>query len=503
MEVSARQRVIRFFDSKWFFGLIILLFAAEALWLAVVNRYPMAFDESYHFGLIQFFSHRLSPIVTSQPSTTYALGSIAHNPSFLYHYLLSFPYRLVAHFTTNLKIQVISLRVINIAFAITSLYVIRKTLRLIGLKASVASLVVFIFAFTPVFTALSAQINYDNLLILVTSLTVYLLLSLIKTFQRERQLNVNTALKLLCLCLLASEVKYAFLPIFIGVFGCLIWLLVRVYRTSKAKLWSQLKTGFSELSKSRKIAFAAIGLIGLGLFTTTYGVNLVRYHNPVPQCNQVLSVQDCEHYYSWDRNYQLAIHKTSGPKLSTISYSYLWVKTATYQLYAEIIPTGGMVPIARDFLIILGAFASVALFCTLTQLRRIFREYKTLVPLAVVAVCYIFFLWARNYHDYLQLGQPVAIQGRYLLPVLVYAYVVLSLGVIFVLQGRKLFQSALKPLAVGLLVGTFVYFGGYSSYATHVSPAFGWVAAKPHVAKASQTAPDDSTVALRLHAKLV
>ena len=93
----------------WLFIALLCLFGAETAWLSVTSRFQMAFDESYHLGLIQFFSHRLNPIVTSQ-TNSYNLGAIAHNPSFLYHYLLSFPYRLLDSLGASLRVEVVSLR---------------------------------------------------------------------------------------------------------------------------------------------------------------------------------------------------------------------------------------------------------------------------------------------------------------------------------------------------------------------------------------------------------
>src|ERR1035438_773805 len=169
MEVrtSGVKKFSSFLESNWLTIIILLIFAAEASWLALTSRFPMAFDEGYHFNLIQFFSHRFNPIVTSQPSSTYALGAIVHNPSFLYHYLLSFPYRLIAHFTSSIETQVILLRFINIGLAITSLLIMKKILSRLGLPYILVNILLLVFALTPLVTALSAQINYDNLLILV------------------------------------------------------------------------------------------------------------------------------------------------------------------------------------------------------------------------------------------------------------------------------------------------------------------------------------------------
>jgi hypothetical protein len=88
---------------------------------------------------------------------------------------------------------------------------------------------------------------------------------------------------------------------------------------------------------------------------------------------------------------------------------------------------------------------------------------------------YLAILWLRNYHDYLQLGQPLAIQGRYLLPVLVYFYALGALGIYYALKSKVAAQYRnLQPAIVVMTVFAFLYFGGYVRYLSVVSPNDYW-----------------------------
>ena len=77
------------------------LFVLQAAWIALSGRYPMAFDENFHLGIIRLYAHHISPFWSGQPAGANAFGAVARDPSYLYQYLMSFPYRLVSIFTSS------------------------------------------------------------------------------------------------------------------------------------------------------------------------------------------------------------------------------------------------------------------------------------------------------------------------------------------------------------------------------------------------------------------
>src|SRR5579872_6980280 len=93
-------------SNKYFIGLV-LFFICEALWIAFSGHYPMAFDEDFHFGVIKIYAHHISPFLSHQPANADEFGAIFRDPSYLYHYLMSFPYRLITLFTKDQTIQII------------------------------------------------------------------------------------------------------------------------------------------------------------------------------------------------------------------------------------------------------------------------------------------------------------------------------------------------------------------------------------------------------------
>src|SRR5262245_25799525 len=94
---------------------ILGFFVFEALWVAFSAVYPMAFDEDFHLGIIKIYSHQWLPFLSDNAVNTGQFGALSRDPSYLYHWLMSFPFRLVQLFTDSQTAQVIVLRLINIA----------------------------------------------------------------------------------------------------------------------------------------------------------------------------------------------------------------------------------------------------------------------------------------------------------------------------------------------------------------------------------------------------
>lgn len=483
------QKLIRDINTTWFFRTTLLLFILEAVWLAATSNYPMAFDESYHFGLIQFFSHHLNPIVQSQPSSTYGLGAIPHNPSFLYHYLMSFPYRLVAHYTSDLKTQIISLRLINVGLMTMTLIVMRKMLCKLALPQMLNNLIMLVFALTPIVTVLAAQINYDNLNILLCTVAIYQAIVIVQSLEKKAVPLMRT-ISLMCLCLFASLVKFTFLPIFLGVVIVLVWKWWAGWHEDKRQFKAQLAQDYERASWRPKILLLGISIFGSGLFATYYGMDIIKYHNIVPQCHQVLTVSDCEQYYAWDRNWQAAQYKKAHPNtpiMNPVRFTLFWFKVEYYQLFGEIIPTGGLVYIAHTFYIAVMTLSALAAVCAIATLRTIMKRYRTVAVTTIILVCTLIILWLRNYHDYRQLGQPFGIQGRYLIPTLLYMYVLFGLGIAIAAETKRVFRMAIQLTVAVIVVASFTYFGGYIRYASNISPRDGWPKTTSHMAAIPKT----------------
>ncbi|HVX47784.1 MAG TPA: hypothetical protein VHA05_00280, partial [Candidatus Saccharimonadales bacterium] len=299
---SFTGRLRSFVSSESCFYLLVVFFVLQALWIALSGRYPMAFDENFHFGIIKLYAHHISPFWGGNPPDSGAFGPVAHDPSYLYQWLMSFPYRLVGVFTSSQTAQIIALRLVNIALFTAGLPLYRRLLLKTGASKTIVHFCLALFVLVPIAPLLAAQINYDNLFFPLTATALLLAISFSERLRRG-QFDLERLAWLAVIAMLGCLVKYAFLPIALAIVSYLLVRLKRTYR-SVGDLGSAIKKGWSSVSGRLRWLLLSLLVVSFGLFAQRYFVNLVRYHAPVPSCEQVLTVKECGAYGPWARDYE-------------------------------------------------------------------------------------------------------------------------------------------------------------------------------------------------------
>lgn len=473
--VSYKRRSVRWLASEKFFWIIVAALIFQAGWLALTGRYPMAFDEDFHFGIIQLYAHHISPFWSAQPPGADAFGAVTRDPSYLYQYLMSFPYRLIHVFTHDLTIQVLWLRAISIALFASSLGLFRRLLAKTGASRAMIHGCLAVFVLIPVVPLLAAQINYDNLLIPLVALTLLLTIQLSERFGKGKPLDVRLILTLLILCLLSSLVKYAYLPIFLAI---VCFLLVRCWQIYKKPhiLWRSVRLGLQRIRRRTLLLLSCGVVLSAGLFLQRYGVNLVRYHEIIPDCSQVLTVQQCKAYGPWNRDYSDSLNKIDdNSSTSVVDYIGdwffgMWLRT----FFAVDGPRTGyetrgplIVPSMAAIVFVVAGVGAIAM--TARRLLRS-RYAPTLWLFAAASFVYLLALWLDEYKSYVYTAQPVAINGRYLFPVLPLILVLMALAFNQLLQQRYKAKVVLASVAiVSLLWG-----GGALTYILRSNSAWYW-----------------------------
>jgi hypothetical protein len=460
------RRITAFLGSKRFFGAIVALLIVQAAWLALSGRYPMAFDEDFHLGIIRLYAHHISPFWSGQPAGANAFGAVARDPSYLYQYLMSFPYRLVSVFTSSQTAQVLVLRFINIGLFAAALPLYRRLLLKTGASRAIVHLCLAIFVLIPVVPLLAAQINYDNLLLPMTALSLLLTVNFTQGLRRTRRLNLKNLLWLAIVVTLTCLVKYAFLAILLVIGAYLVIQLWRAYPDIKV-----LRPG-----PAASWLLIILLVLSLGLFTQRYAVNIARYHKPVPECDKVLSVKQCRAYPPWNRDYVLTQTKgdargTDSPLTFTADWFYgMWLRT----FFAVDGPASNFATRGPLILPGIGAivFASAALLATVVTMKRLLRRYDASVIWLFISVTavYVGALWLNGYQSFLQTGQAEAINGRYLLPVLPLLLVILALGVNTLLGHRQALKIAFASASLLCLL----WGGGALTYILRSDNSWYW-----------------------------
>jgi hypothetical protein len=229
--------------------------------------------------------------------------------------------------------------------------------------------------------------------------------------------------------------------------------------------------GWHRCSAAKRIAIISSLIIGAGLFINTYFVNIIVYQNPIPQCGQVLGVERCHTYAPWARNYADAL-ANKGVDINPLVFIGNWIYGMFDRVFFVINGPGPVrsydnhiAPVIAITAATLGIFAIVLLF---RYGKDILKQDKILVFLLFTSFAYIVALVGRNYHDYLHLGKIVAINGRYLLPVLLPVYLIIVQCYQEFLKNKPLFRDVFF-IIIFLL---FLQGGGVISYLYYSNPAY-------------------------------
>lgn len=470
------KKINSFFSSRRFFWIIFVFFVFEASWIALSAVYPQAFDENFHFGLIKVYSHYWLPFFKNQPPNANSYGAVAVDPSYLYHYLMSFPYRFIALFVHGQGGQVVLLRFINIGMFATALVLFRRVLLRARLSPAFTNLSLAIFVLIPIVPQLAAHINYDNLLILLTAWVCLLTFSVVDELIKK-QPNAKTLIKLASVCLLTSIVKSAFLPIFLGV---VLFVLFHAYKNFKGKLsllfkrtWDSFK---SQAWKVRAILVVVL-VLSLGLFLQRDGTNVIDHHSINPDCSTIIGVKACEQYGPWDSNFtkHLVVESEKGSIrfANPIVYVFMWIYWMWYRLFFAIngqtsnftnYPPLPLPSAAAAIIAIVGVVAVVR------WRKKIFSNNPYIVFFLIISAIYIGSLLADGYAQYRYTNELVTMNGRYLLPILLLVGAIV--GRAFSLSLRSSPYRKTVIAAVALLL--FLQGGGVLTFISRSDQSWDW-----------------------------
>jgi hypothetical protein len=469
MKIAGKIKAV--LASRKFFWAVIIFLVIEGLWIAFSAMYPMAFDEDFHFGIIKIYSEHLLPFLPGQPENASQFAAVARDPSFLYHYLMSFPYRLIAAITDSQAAQIIFLRIINVCMFAGSLLLFARLFKKVGTSPALANTALALFVLIPIVPLLAGQINYDNLFMVCTALLLLLGVSALDQLKNHK-LDLKTVSWLVIVCMLGCMTKYAFLPLA----GCaVIFLTVYGYLHNKhsgKKLLASLGDTHNAMGNASKLGIMALFIVSLVIFVQRYGINIIQYHTPLPDCAAVLSVEECNKYGPWERNHRFSLTK-EGLETNSAWYLYEWNRGMVMRLFFMVNgPLRGYnnyvpVPIpTKTFLVI----AVAAIITTFVYARKIFGKSPKMMMLLVVSLGYVLVLFVNNYTDYMQTARPVAINGRYLLPVFLPLAAVAGVG--FALALRK--KTSVKPWLAAAAILLFLQGGGIFSFILRSDTSWYW-----------------------------
>lgn len=458
--------------SKYVFVFIVFFLIIESLYIALTAKYPQAFDEGVHFGLIKVYSHYLTPFFSSQPAHANSYGAVQVNPSFLFEYLMSFIYRLIELIWKTSLSQIIVLRIIDVFLLSSSLIYFRRIIKKVGLSDPVNHIILLIFIFIPIVPLLAATINYDNLMIPLVAINVYQGLNVLESL-RAKKIKIMPILYFITIGTIAALVKYAFLPIFAAMILFLLIYLIKQYKADFNKLFHQLKNSWlaSQLFKRILISLALIVLVGTFIQRDVF--NLIDYGSIQPNCSKVISLKDCLNYSTWAYNYNdhlnLLAHKTKVG--NPLAYPFEWLYWMWYRLFFAVAgpktnfenyPPLPLPSLAGLVILIVGILTTIYYF------KRIFKANLLLQFIGFLSLIYIIALFIQGLVTYYYTAVPENMNGRYLLPVIIFIGVIFARGISNLVRHNNL----VKVLLALIIIFFFIDGGGVFTYIIRAQPSW-------------------------------
>lgn len=393
--------------SRWTTAAVLLWLGLGAGWMAVTARAGMVFDEVWHLDSIAVHAaHPLPWFSTDAPQD--GVGAVSRSSSYLYHYLLSFPERWMADAGAPEFDRVIVLRLLTVAMHVGALLCMIGAARAAGVSGSIANLAGVAYAALPVTPFLAAQVNYDSAMLLLVAACGWATVRQCTGVQA-------TWTGMLCavaLGLAAVLTKIHAAPIVLVLFG---FLVLAIARNRALPLLPRGRVGVLPLG-----AAALIVLVLLLLCVERYAVNIAAYGSPSPDCAAVMDAARCSTYGVWERNREAdAAFRDLPVSVGTLAQFLFDEWVPRLMVYLQAVWFWFAPPVVSTVVTVAIPTAAIAVVGIAAVVWPTAPRLLPLLPIVLSSVVYLAILFWHNYGDWRAFGEPLGVQGRYLLPAVV------------------------------------------------------------------------------------
>lgn len=455
------------------FFLLLAFFLLKMVWLAFSIAPGIPPDELTHLERIRLFADSLFMPAYKMPAD-YAVGDVVASPP-LYYLLMG----KLAWLTGVGHQGLVLLRTCNAVLIALMAWVALTWFRRLGTLLVAQLFFLVVLTNTPMLTFLGASLSYDNLTILLATVSLFYVTAFLDS--RKPTAFWASAAAVLAGCL----TKTAFLPLAVLLLVILVWRL-------RGSNWqaSSLRP-----ATRKTVVLCALSAILLAGNLALYGGNLVRYGTPFPTYDTVVGHKNAmqnrifarqwiiRKYYAHEISYQMAAQMAQAIPLQTdrsttlrlieaehnrrergetfspvdrVSYAWFWLGTVLLQItgvsaHASLVKSGLGFGLYQLFFV-------AGIFALVRHLKGSDANGHAFEALILFGSYTLFLMQYVNYGAYVSShSASVALQGRYVFPVLVPLYGLLSLYMMKPLSRTA--QYALFAAVAALFIwGDIVYF---------------------------------------------
>jgi len=504
--VDLQEKIASVLRSSKFFWIIIVLFVCQGAFFALAanpslqssaesstyldrsvglvpdgNRHIAAI---YHYAAQPIFN---GPFITDMTDAELMMGDLVRFPSYFYYYLLSFPARAVIALGASDIAVIYLVRFIGLCFGVLALIVFRRIVKELGVGRVVPNLATLGLAMTGAFAYFAPAENYDMLALLLWFCFV---LASMKLFVRRD----GTQLYWMVVAgMFLSITKYTYLP-FAGVLAIVALLLYIRNSKGVSSAWQQIQSQFLKkwqaLSRWRLAMIIGLLFVSAVLFVERIGVNVVQYHSVSPNCAVIHDSASCMNFTVYNRNVTRLEAVEAGEAwtkdFKATEYTGEWLVRyySTMFYYMGHIWVYDIWPMLWVSIGLVLTLLLSALVYLLVRRRAVLRSQAEWYLLGLVGLLTIG-QYGYNVMLFVKYsGQMYGHQGRYLLPVIGFLYVIMLLVVmrayyLLPTKTRKIVFPVLLVIGVlslisnGALLNFFIHANSldwYSELGRHIMP---------------------------------
>lgn len=400
---------IRIHLPKITLGVLLCIFIGNAIFFATHLQRAIVPDEPAHFILSQQFSTTLG--IPPDVPKTYRLGYVGHKP-FLYYWLngrFLNAVELVMPGLSNWR-QLVILRLLSVIYSIFTVIFCYLLAQEIFENQWWQIFTTFLLTNTLMFSFLSGGVSYDNLTNLFAFASIYFL---VRVLNKKSFYENSFAYLIFTLADTLTEKKA--LPL------ALITFLIWSFYLIKHHKYIELKQKYNWKLYTLALIFILLGILNFSI----WGINLIKYHALRPSCNKILTEDQCNLSPFVARAQQLNLpQKLTLADVIKKQYpdpiEYVW----DYWIYSMLKRIYGIMGHKSYFPELIITFYRLLIMWTILIAIRYWKQFTLKISsMSITFAFYAITLLTINYNSELITGfKHVAIQGRYIFPVIGIAY---------------------------------------------------------------------------------
>ncbi len=423
--------------------LLLVIFISYSIYLALNLETGYIPDEGYRYEVSMYFSQTWG--IPDEVPITQSTGEEQHRNPFMGYWIFGRALNVISLVNPNAsdRQSLVALRMVNSLFALGTAWVTYLISKEVIKNKWMQLLPVFMLTNTLMFVFLSGGVSYDNPANFFCTLGIYFFICVLK----DKAFLTNSLAWMICIAF-GALIKHTALPLAAALFVCwLVYVFVNKVRLS-----------IDNTSNKPLFYFLALLLIVVAGFNFyLYGVNLIKYHSLKPNCYDTFSAEVC------DESVFIVRHREIGlPEKLTVVEAFkqgfpdpirftfdIWIREMLKRIF-------GIMGGAGDYFPINITYFHIALYwIILLAFRHVRKPTYIIKALLLTFAFYCIVLIYTNYDSELAYGfyKYVALQGRYLFPVISIGFVLVT----YVIEQVK--NRFVQLSTVMALVVLFLYSG--------------------------------------------